>query len=100
MFRKLEAENHQLTIFVDGNPHKASQGDSVAATLLHAGITSFNKNPVSGDHRLPHCMTGNCYECLVTIDDKPYVQACLVEVQDGMRIKLTQHPDTIPNHNR
>jgi len=35
-------------------------------------------------------MMGACFECLVEINGQPNVQACMVPVRDGMRIR-TQH---------
>jgi NADH dehydrogenase/NADH:ubiquinone oxidoreductase subunit G len=32
-------------------------------------------------------MIGNCFDCLVEIDGETNLQACLVNVRDGMRIR-------------
>ncbi|SVA41228.1 uncharacterized protein METZ01_LOCUS94082 [marine metagenome] len=32
-------------------------------------------------------MIGNCFDCLVEIDGETNLQACLVSVRDGMRIR-------------
>jgi NADH dehydrogenase/NADH:ubiquinone oxidoreductase subunit G len=32
-------------------------------------------------------MIGNCFDCLVEIDGETNLQACLVTVRDGMRIR-------------
>jgi NADH dehydrogenase/NADH:ubiquinone oxidoreductase subunit G len=33
---------------------------------------------------------GVCFDCLVEVDGTPNVQACMVAVRDGMRVRL-QH---------
>ena len=33
------------------------------------------------------CMMGVCFDCLVTIDGQPNVQACMVETREGMMIQ-------------
>ncbi len=85
MFRRLNSPLGSVTIFVDGRPLTAAAGDSVAAALLAAGIERFRAAPLSGAPRAPHCMIGNCFDCLVEIDGMDR-QACLTIVSDGMRI--------------
>jgi len=70
----------------------ANRGDSVAAALLAAGISQVRRSPVSGSARAPFCMIGNCYECLVEIKGQGVIQACLIEVAEGMQVRMT--PDT------
>lgn len=90
MFARLPDEAAQpVTVFVDGTPVTARAGDSVAAALLCAGVHAFRATPVSGAPRGPFCMMGACFDCVVTIDGRPRMQACLVQVADGMRIETT-----------
>jgi len=87
MFRRLRMPDGGVTIHVDGRPIAAAIGDSVAAALLAAGITEFRTSAVSHSLRAPHCMIGNCFECLAEIDGLPDRQACLVTVADGMQVR-------------
>ena len=75
-----------VAISVDGARVTARAGDTVAAALLAAGLTSTRTTPVSGSPRAPYCMMGVCFECLVTIDDVGNRQACLIPVSEGMRV--------------
>ncbi|MFI8748466.1 (2Fe-2S)-binding protein [Vreelandella lionensis] len=68
----------------------ARPGDTVAAALLASGISVCRTTPVSNASRAPYCMMGVCFECLVDIDGNPNVQACQVEVREGMRIYAQQ----------
>lgn len=91
MFKRLATtEARSVVIEVDGRPVPARDGDSVAAALLIAGYVPLRHTPLSGAPRTPVCMMGVCFECLVQIDDQPNMQACMVPVRDGMRIR-TQH---------
>ncbi|HET9269618.1 MAG TPA: (2Fe-2S)-binding protein [Vicinamibacterales bacterium] len=91
MFKQLAiTEARSVVIDVDGRPVRAGAGESVAAALLIAGCVPLRHTPLSGAPRAPVCMMGVCFECLVEIDDQPNVQACMVSVRDGMRIR-TQH---------
>ncbi len=92
MFHRLHEPTARVTIFLDEEPLQAAAGDSVAAALLGAGVTTFCSAPRHGSARGPYCMIGNCYGCLVEIDGVPYRQACLAPVADGMHIRrMTDH---------
>ncbi len=87
MFRRLRAAGGEVTIHVDGKPVRAAAGDSVAAAMLAAGFTALHSSAVSASPRAPHCMIGNCFECLVEIDGLPDRQACLTTVAEGMQVR-------------
>jgi predicted molibdopterin-dependent oxidoreductase YjgC len=90
MFKRLpEAQpgSSSVPVTIDGRPFAARDGDSVAATLLAAGVPACRTTPVSGALRGPFCMMGVCFDCLVTIDGQPNKQGCLVPVRAGMRIE-------------
>lgn len=65
----------------------ARPGDSVAAALLAAGVTTLRETPVSGTPRAPYCMMGVCFDCLVEIDGVGNRQACLTMVSEGMQVR-------------
>jgi D-hydroxyproline dehydrogenase subunit gamma len=84
MFRRIDRGAKTLRLEFDGRSLEAVEGDSVAAALLAAGVTSLRDTPVSGAPRAPYCMMGVCFDCLVEIDGVPNRQACLTLVTDGM----------------
>jgi predicted molibdopterin-dependent oxidoreductase YjgC len=87
MFRRLpEAAGAPITVTIDGRAVTARAGDTVAATMLAAGMRSCRTTPISDTPRGPYCMMGVCFECLVTIDGVGNRQGCLVPVHEGMRI--------------
>jgi predicted molibdopterin-dependent oxidoreductase YjgC len=85
MFAPVAPIESDLTVFLDDQPIVARSGETVAACLLRAGARYFRK-ATSGSPRLPYCMIGHCFECLVEIDGVGNQQACLTLVQDGMRV--------------
>ena len=92
MFRRLHEPTATVTVFLGDASLSVAAGETVAAALLTAGVTVFRAAPRHGSPRGPHCMIGNCYDCLVEINGCPYRQACLTIVADGMRIHLmTEH---------
>ncbi|MGL4441476.1 MAG: (2Fe-2S)-binding protein [Bosea sp. (in: a-proteobacteria)] len=86
MFWRLHEAPATLSITVNGVAATACTGDTVATALLLAGQSVFRHTIRSGAARGPYCAMGSCFECLVTIDGQPGMQACLVPVRNGMVI--------------
>ena len=80
-------QNSTIEITVDGAALKVPAAVSVAEALLLAGTAPVRRSVNSGAPRGPYCMMGSCFECLVTINGVADRQACLVTVQEGMRIE-------------
>ena len=90
MFKRLADAGTAVALTVDGKAVQARSGDTVAAALLAAGIDRCRTTPVTGAPRLPYCLMGVCFDCLVTIDGVGSRQACLVPVQEGMKVETQQ----------
>ena len=60
---------------------------AVSAALLASDQDARRSTAVSGAPRLPYCMMGVCFDCLVTIDGVGSRQACLVPVREGMSVE-------------
>ncbi|MDP6564989.1 MAG: (2Fe-2S)-binding protein, partial [Alphaproteobacteria bacterium] len=78
MFKRLpEADEATIEFHFDGQAYRAVAGDSLAAALLANGIGQFGRNAADNSPRGPHCMIGNCFDCLVLLADGRTAQACL-----------------------
>lgn len=77
-----------VEIFIEGQKFTAHEGDTVAAALLASGIDARRSTAVSGAPRLPYCMMGVCFDCLVTVDGVGNRQGCLIPVAPGMKIEI------------
>ena len=77
-----------VQIEVNGQRVQVRSDLTVAAALLITGTQSFRHTPVSGQPRGPLCMMGVCFECLVEVDGVPNQQACMRQVEPGMRVFL------------
>jgi sarcosine oxidase subunit alpha len=89
MFKRLDGDARRpMTIFVEGTAIVAREGDTVSTALFASGLDVRRATAVSGAPRLPYCMMGVCFDCLVTIDGVGSRQGCLVPVADGMRIEI------------
>ena len=86
MFKRLHEAAATVHLTIDGKHVMARAGETVAAAMLAAGVDHCRTTPVSGAPRAPYCMTGACFDCLVTVDGVGNRQGCLVRVHDGMAI--------------
>ena len=96
MFKRLpDAPAETVAIDFEGRRVEARTGDTVAAAVLAADPGHTRTTPVSGSARLPYCMMGVCFDCLMEIDGVPNRQACMVRVRDGMQVRRQQGARTV-----
>ena len=82
-------ENREkVTIYVNGEPIEAVEGEVVAAALLAAGYKTFRKTPKYHRPRGIFCAIGRCTDCALTINGVPNVRSCVTPVEDGMQIMI------------
>lgn len=81
----IRASGPDIEVSYEGAPVSARPGVSIAAALTEAGIRAL-RHAREGDRGV-FCGMGVCGECLVTVDDRPAVLACMTPVVAGMRIK-------------
>lgn len=84
--------NQNLNIYINGRLTSARIGQSVAAALWAAGVTTLRHSPL-GRPRGPFCGMGVCYECVVTIDNLPGQRACMITVRPGMQVVVPEDRD-------
>lgn len=74
----------------DGAPIDVLPGQSVAAALWSAGITSWRRTRAGQRPRGVFCGIGICFDCLVTVNGVPNQRACLVPARPGDAITTQQ----------
>jgi sarcosine oxidase subunit alpha len=62
-------------------------GDTVAAALYRAGIRTFSRSLKYHRRRGLYCGTGECPNCLLTVDGVPGIRSCVTPAADGMRVR-------------
>lgn len=88
MFRRLhEPDSQSVSIDFEGEIINVGANETVAAAVLAAGAGHSRTTPVTGAARLPFCMMGACFDCLMEIDGTPNQQACMVRVENGMKVR-------------
>ena len=86
-FLELPDDGPRTRVDFAGTELMLRKGGNLAAELLAAGVMPFRHTPVSGAPRNPYCMMGACFDCLAEIGGV-IRQACMTEVEDGMRIGM------------
>jgi len=71
----------------EGRRVPLEDGDTVASALFRAGVRTFNRSLKHHRRRGLHCLTGDCPNCLCTVDGEPGTRACAAEARDGMRVE-------------
>lgn len=79
-------------ISLDGEAVEAREGDTVAAALLRARITTFTRSIKYHRPRGPFCLQGSCGQCLMRVDGVPSLPACRVRAREGMRCERQNAP--------
>jgi predicted molibdopterin-dependent oxidoreductase YjgC len=75
-----------VTMQVNGKPMPARRGQTVAAAMLAAGQRVLRHTRNAGKPRGLFCAMGVCFDCVMTIDGKAGVRACMTRVEDGMQV--------------
>lgn len=67
----------------DGCVMTACSGESIAAALLANGVRSARRS-VQDSPRGYYCGMGVCWECIVAVEGRGHVRACMEPVTNGL----------------
>jgi sarcosine oxidase subunit alpha len=71
---------------LEGRRIEIEPGDTIASALFRAGVRIFSRSFKYHRPRGLYCLTGDCPNCLLTVDGEPAVRACTTPARDGQRI--------------
>lgn len=77
----------EFTINFDGKDIPAREGETVAAALLASGVRTFRYTNKRGEPRGVFCGIGQCTDCIMEIDGKYNVRACMTQARPGMTVR-------------
>lgn len=80
-------EKKKITIYFEGQPIEAEEGEPVAAALMNSGIKGFRSTRKRKEERGVYCAIGRCTDCMMTVNDRINVRTCITLAQDGMRVE-------------
>ena len=83
-----DPENQRrVTIYFDGRPLEAVEGEPIAAALLSNGVRAFRRTVRLNEPRGVFCAIGRCTDCMMIVDGQPNVRTCVTPVREGMRLE-------------
>lgn len=71
----------------EGRQVRIEAGDTVASALFRHGVRTFTRSIKYHRRRGLTCLTGDCANCLVRVDDEPGMRSCITPARDGMRVE-------------
>ena len=80
------ASGASVEIFFDGRSLRALAGETVAAALHANGIQAF-RNTRHDRPRGLYCGMGACFDCVLTVDGRAGVRACIETVRAGQVVR-------------
>lgn len=75
-----------FTFTLDGQTMVAFPGETIAAALLAAGLRTLRRTDKGNSQRGVFCGMGVCFDCLVTVDGRPHMRACLTCAEPNMNV--------------
>ena len=63
------------------------EGDTIASAMYRSGVRTFSRSLKYHRRRGLYCGTGECPNCLLTVDGVPGLRACVTPAVDGMRVR-------------
>ena len=82
-----------FTFTFEAEPIQAHPGETIAAALLAACIRTLRRTAKSGEKRGMFCGMGVCFDCLVVVDGRPHLRACMTEAKPGMQVTAQDEAD-------
>ncbi len=76
-----------LVFSFEGREISALEGQSIAAALYAAGVRIFSRSFKYHRPRGLLCLSGDCPNCLMQVDDVPNVRTCVEPVRPGMIVQ-------------
>nr|WP_206204877.1 FAD-dependent oxidoreductase [Thermococcus sp. MV11] len=86
----------EVTIYFEGKPIKAYEGETIATALHAAGIRVLNYSANEKRPRGLFCAIGKCSSCLMVVNGVPNVRTCITLVEDGMVIERQRGKAKLP----
>jgi predicted molibdopterin-dependent oxidoreductase YjgC len=85
-----------FAITFDGAELPAYEGETVLAVLWAAGIRGLRVTARTHQPRGFFCGMGVCFDCLVSVDGRVGVRACMEPARPGMAVRRQQDAGSFP----
>lgn len=84
--RAAEEQRKPVTIYVDSEPVRALEGDTLLTALLASG-RAVRQSEFGDGPRAGFCLMGACQDCWTLTESGGRVRACTTFVADGLRVR-------------
>ena len=71
----------------EGREVPFEDGDTIASALYRDGLRTFNRSLKHHRRRGLTCLTGDCPNCLLTVDGEPGVRSCVTDAREGQTVR-------------
>ena len=72
---------------VEGRRVAIEDGDTIASAMYRDGVRTFTRSLKYHRRRGLSCLSGDCPNCLVTVDGQPGVRACVTPAREGQDVR-------------
>ena len=80
-------DKKKVTLYYNGEPIEALEGEPIASALMNAGIRVFRATAKRHEPRGIFCAIGRCTDCMMIVDGIPNTRTCVTAVHDGMHVE-------------
>ena len=70
-------------VSVDGQTVIAYPGETLATVLIATGLRPFRRTLMGGEPRALFCGMGICFDCLISLNGRRNVRACIAMARPG-----------------
>jgi sarcosine oxidase subunit alpha len=90
------SRGRQVSFTCDGRILHGYEGETVAAALHAAGVTTYRESSRMHRPRGFFCAIGKCSSCLMTVDGVPNVRVCITPLREGMVVHSARNKGCLP----
>ena len=80
-------KGEKIRFYLDGKEMYGYEGDTIAAALMAAGVTTHRHTRKKGPPRGIFCAIGRCTDCVMVVDGQINVRTCITPLKEGMQVQ-------------
>ena len=80
-------KGEKIRFYLDGKEMYSYEGDTIAAALMAAGVTTHRHTRKKGTPRGIFCAIGRCTDCVMVVDGQINVRTCITPLKEGMQVQ-------------
>ena len=80
-------DKKKVTLYYNGEPIEALEGEPIASALMNAGIRVFRTTAKRHEPRCIFCASSRLTDCMMIVDGIPNTRTCVTAVHDGMHVE-------------